>query len=921
MPKGPAMDCLLNLPSEILFGIADVLAIPDRNANLDLRSLAHLALVSRMLHDIANPLLYKHAILWDWYMLCPGRSWMSVSIDPTNFVANGARRFLHDSRAISPPDYRRLFGPPMPKQLPTNRVGVLMTAAISGDLTLLSRLVAYIPHALRPLDPARVLSAAFYVPWRCPTKRHVDPEDGQPYATLLHAAAMRGDEDMARWLLKRRVSIDPSALLDCLCPSPYMDAICTTGMWSAGGGVEPTSLHLALAHGNEAVAKLLICKGAVWDRPHSSCGGLTGLHVMAAGRMAEMIEWTIDQCHGPLRDTIARNGPVHDWPDEVGCWSLHYVCLSKDGDGRSQEEEESRLWAAQMVSGLVRLGALVDTTDRAQIAQRVSDERKRIEKGPKPQWKFDNSADIEWAQRIGDWKYDENLRPKPAVFAIQRRKWRLAWNFIDAYPYTAAPTADVVSAFINDTIAPAAAARPQAASRAAASLLASVEGHGRQLHAQLRETPSVAAKDISAERGLATLQHRWGAHPWVPAAYAPRPPIAPLIIRKIVWITDKVLSRPGATTNDLAALWAGSPRDPENAGLLLRAVITSGASNLTKAVAAQAAKMLAAELAAADAEVARVQSLHEQAAEEWDWAELELLHQEEAAAQRMLALHEAEMEEAAAEAEIIGSMQDAEERHRQQQQQHEDEEEEEETEASRRHNQAFLEFDNDARDDEIPFFDNDIPFPDHDIPFLDDDEQHPRPSSRISHSPSAPASDDDPFRSSPAGLVARSALGAVRPRPDSDYESDAPPRQRRRISISSDRDSDSDSSNSEEPPPPPPARRVRRPRAPPANQEEEVDRIAQRVYDTTMSQLRQGTFTSRMRLAERQQIAWNARAAILDTVVAQEEGIAEPNHEPRAGRAFEDELDSEDDEELMSRPRERRAGAMFTSLISDSDDE
>ncbi|KAL3292279.1 ankyrin unc44 [Colletotrichum asianum] len=226
------MDSLSNLPPEILSGIAEALAFPDHNANLDLRSLAHLALVSRMLHGVANPVLYKHAILWDWYMLCPGRSWI---------------------------------------KLPANRVGVLMAAALSGDLVLLSRLVAYIPHVLRPLDTARVLSAAFYVPWRCPTKRHRDPEDGQPYATLLHAAAMRGDEDMARWLLRRGVSIDPSALLDCLCPSPYMNAICTTGMWSAGGGVEPTSLHLALAHGNQAIAKLLISKGAVWDRPHSSC--------------------------------------------------------------------------------------------------------------------------------------------------------------------------------------------------------------------------------------------------------------------------------------------------------------------------------------------------------------------------------------------------------------------------------------------------------------------------------------------------------------------------------------------------------------------------------------------------------------------------------------------------------------------------
>ncbi|CAI0653583.1 unnamed protein product [Colletotrichum noveboracense] len=411
------MDRLSNLPPEILSGIAEALAIPDHNANLDLRSLAHLTLVSRILHGVANPILYKHAILWDWYMLCPGRSW----ILSTALWASNAKV----SNLLAPQSCPRVSDDG--RKLPANRVGVLMAAALSGDLVLLSRLVAYIPRVLRPLDTAPVLSAAFYVPWRCPSKRHMDPEDGQPYATLLHAAAMRGDKDMARWLLRRGVSIDPSALLDCLCPSPYMNAICTTGMWSVGGGVEPTSLHLALAHGNEAIAKLLISKGAVWDRPHSSCGGLTGLHVMAAGRMVEMMEWTIDQCHGPLRDTILRNGPVHDWPDEAGCWSLHYACFSEDVKGRSQDGEEGELSAVHMVSRLVRLGALVDTTDRAQIAQRVSDERKRIEQGPKPHWKFDNSADIEWAQRIEDWKHREIPMPKPAVFAAQRNQWRLAW--------------------------------------------------------------------------------------------------------------------------------------------------------------------------------------------------------------------------------------------------------------------------------------------------------------------------------------------------------------------------------------------------------------------------------------------------------------------------------------------------------------
>ncbi|KAK1569530.1 uncharacterized protein LY79DRAFT_663624 [Colletotrichum navitas] len=231
---------------------------------------------------------------------------------------------------------------------------------------------------------------------------------------------MRGDQDMTRWLLGRRVSIEASALLGCLCPSPYMNAIRVTGIWS-GWGIEPTPLHLSLAHGNESTAKLLIRKGAVWDRPHSSCGGLTGLHMMAAGRMTEMIEWTIDQCHGLWAGTVARNGPVHDWPDEFGYWSLHYACLSEG------PKEGGESWAAQMVPGLIRLGALVHTTDGSRIAQRVSEERKRIQEGPRPRWTLDNKAAFDWAQRIKDWEDDELvLEPEPALFAAELLQWGLA---------------------------------------------------------------------------------------------------------------------------------------------------------------------------------------------------------------------------------------------------------------------------------------------------------------------------------------------------------------------------------------------------------------------------------------------------------------------------------------------------------------
>ncbi|EFQ36619.1 uncharacterized protein GLRG_11764 [Colletotrichum graminicola M1.001] len=426
------------------------------------------------------------------------------------------------------------------------------------------------------------------------------------------------------------------------------------------------------------------------------------------------------------------------------------------------------------------------------------------------------------------------------------------WNFIDSYPYNAAPSSNVVSTFMNDVFAPAAATRPQAASRAIASLYASVEGHGRHLHAQLRENPDVAAKDIRAERANATLQDRWEPHPWVPVAYAPRPPIAPLIIRKMAWITDKVLSRPGATVDDLAALWAGSPRDPENAGLLLRTLVTSGASNLTKTVAVQAAKLL-----------------------------------------------EAEVEEADEEAEMLRLVQNAEEQLRQQQEE-EEEEGEEETEGSRRYNEAFIMHSgNQDNDDNDSFFGYDADGPNNDEP------ARPQTSPLISHPFPGPNSNEDPFGVSPCAPV------AVRPRPESDSESDAPPRQRRRTAttVSSESESEPEAvpdSNASSSPAPAPAsrarrvRRARRPRPPAADQQEEIERIAESIYRSTMSQLRQGTFTRRMPLADRRDIAWRARAGVLDAAAVQDEGIVEPNNEPRAGQTFEDYLDSEDDEEMLA---------------------
>lgn len=135
---------------------------------------------------------------------------------------------------------------------------------------------------------------------------------------------------------------------------------------------------------------------------------------------------------------MARNGEIHDWPDDSGLWTLHHAChyhhpwtggkssealLSnaesdpwvsdwgsdvadvRDHDsGLDTRREDSKRAAASLISSLARIGVVTDTLNLAEVCERVSFERERI--GALDKSKGDDGvsgADSEWRSRMRGW--------------------------------------------------------------------------------------------------------------------------------------------------------------------------------------------------------------------------------------------------------------------------------------------------------------------------------------------------------------------------------------------------------------------------------------------------------------------------------------------------------------------------------------
>ncbi|GJC90260.1 hypothetical protein ColLi_13098 [Colletotrichum liriopes] len=144
-----------------------------------------------------------------------------------------------------------------------------------------------------------------------------------PCATILHAAVSGGHNHIVKWILEYvdQVDIDCMAYLWCLCPSTHMQLLHYGEAWRPSRCAMP--LYMALASGAESLAKMLMSHGAVWDRGFSFTGGMTGLHMMAANGMTDLINWIADRA-----PAAARRNRLHDWPDDWGRSSLHYATFA-----------------------------------------------------------------------------------------------------------------------------------------------------------------------------------------------------------------------------------------------------------------------------------------------------------------------------------------------------------------------------------------------------------------------------------------------------------------------------------------------------------------------------------------------------------------------------------------------------------------
>ncbi|KAI8298310.1 ankyrin unc44 [Colletotrichum sp. SAR11_59] len=362
-----------------------------------LADMARLAATCQRLRDVATPLLYTQSLVMD------------VAANTLTSLVSTQNHVLHTVK-----QYRDPWLSPDP-------TGIIMEMVISGRLDALQRLLSHVPSHLEKF----FLGIRLLVPWRCVSGEHVTTSTdvaAPAFATPLHAAALAGQDHVIQWILERcpTLPVDPEAQLRCICPSSHRHA----GVVADSPTVSVTPLHLALAHNRTSTAKLLIQKGAVWDRSFDFSAGVNGLHIMAANGMVDFLDWLARSSN-----TCSTNSGLHDWPDEYGLYALHYAsfALMPDmvTDGGSSVSDADRgegdvmalfdrqKEATRLVASLIGIGAIIDTRNEGEAAKRLRQERNRLVVEIL-------AADLGWAYRLRFWESEQDLhflQPEPAEFA------------------------------------------------------------------------------------------------------------------------------------------------------------------------------------------------------------------------------------------------------------------------------------------------------------------------------------------------------------------------------------------------------------------------------------------------------------------------------------------------------------------------
>ncbi|KKY30548.1 putative ankyrin unc44 [Diaporthe ampelina] len=139
-------------------------------------------------------------------------------------------------------------------------------------------------------------------------------------------------------------------------------------------------LMLALAHGHDHVARLLIAAGATWAVPittPSPAAGCptTALHIMAANSRLGVLEWLVEE-QAAARQPRRQRGYC-DWPDDQGLFPIHYAALA---------DHQRPADAARLVKALVSLGADPDPGQHTvqSLLRRVRTDRRDTERAITP---------------------------------------------------------------------------------------------------------------------------------------------------------------------------------------------------------------------------------------------------------------------------------------------------------------------------------------------------------------------------------------------------------------------------------------------------------------------------------------------------------------------------------------------------------
>ncbi|KAI8153345.1 hypothetical protein K4K49_010300 [Colletotrichum sp. SAR 10_70] len=191
---------------------------------------------------------------------------------------------------------------------------VLWAALQPPELAL--NFLAEIEH----VDPAH-LWAMFLVP-STPCHDHRAWPAGFPIrhamSNALHTAAQYGNTEVVRWLLDRehlaayhrsvlwpRVGtlaspwvmkpVDIPAIQPCVCRSSHLKAFLAAGTLADPDDLPwATALHIALAHGHLATARLLVERGANWATEPYGARGITALRIVCANELIQFLDYLLD---------------------------------------------------------------------------------------------------------------------------------------------------------------------------------------------------------------------------------------------------------------------------------------------------------------------------------------------------------------------------------------------------------------------------------------------------------------------------------------------------------------------------------------------------------------------------------------------------------------------------------------------------